>query len=92
MKQSEFFKKGLHIHVRNLFPICRSITGDGIRKTLKYFENFHSEYKRMKFCVVTYHMPCIFGDNNNNNGVPNPVVIMGQNPSVWLGPNYDEEA
>ena len=45
MKQSEFFKKGLHIHVRNLFPICRSITGDGIRKTLKYFENFHSEYK-----------------------------------------------
>ena len=33
-----------------------------------------------------------FGDNNNNNGVPNPVVIMGQNPSVWLGPNYDEEA
>tara|TARA_A100001015_G_C14968219_1_gene703961 strand:- start:675 stop:1625 length:951 start_codon:yes stop_codon:yes gene_type:complete len=23
------------------------------------------EYKRMKFCLVTYHMPCIFGDNSN---------------------------
>ena len=49
MKKSEFFQKGLHFHVRNLFPICRSITGDGIRKTLKYFENFNSEYKRIKF-------------------------------------------
>ena len=36
-------------HLKKLFPICRSITGDGIRKTLEYFERFHPEFKRLKF-------------------------------------------
>ena len=36
-------------HVKELFPICRSLTGQGARETLKYFEGFHPEYKRLKF-------------------------------------------
>ena len=36
-------------HLKILFPICRSITGDGLRQTLTYFESFHKEYKRIKF-------------------------------------------
>lgn len=36
-------------HLEHLFPICRSITGNGLRKTLQYFEGFHHEYKRIKF-------------------------------------------
>ena len=32
-----------------LFPICRSITGDGIQKTLKYFEKLNPSLKRIKF-------------------------------------------
>ena len=31
--------------LKHLFPICRSITGKGTRETLKYFENYHNEYK-----------------------------------------------
>ncbi len=37
------------VHIQNLFPICRSITGEGIRKTLNYFESFNPEFKRIKF-------------------------------------------
>ena len=40
-------------HIKNLFPICRSITGEGTRKTLHYFENYHKEYKRLKFKTGT---------------------------------------
>ncbi len=36
-------------HAKELFPICRSITGEGARSTLKYFEDFHTEYKRLVF-------------------------------------------
>ena len=32
-----------------LFPLCRSLTGEDTRATLKYFENFHKEFKRIKF-------------------------------------------
>jgi aminopeptidase-like protein len=36
-------------HFRALFPICRSLTGDGCRKTLDYFESFNPCLKRIKF-------------------------------------------
>ena len=28
-------------HLKKLFPLCRSLTGEDTRATLKYFENFH---------------------------------------------------
>lgn len=34
---------------KDLFPICRSITGEGTRLTLKYFEKINPELKRLKF-------------------------------------------
>ena len=34
---------------KDLFPICRSITGEGTRATLKYFEKINPELKRLKF-------------------------------------------
>jgi aminopeptidase-like protein len=34
---------------KDLFPICRSITGEGTRSTLKYFEKINPELKRLKF-------------------------------------------
>ena len=34
---------------KDLFPICRSITGDGTRKTLSYFEKINPEFRRLKF-------------------------------------------
>ena len=36
-------------HLKKLFPLCRSLTGEDTRATLKYFENFHKEFKRIKF-------------------------------------------
>ena len=35
--------------MKDLFPICRSITGEGTRKTLSYFEKLNPEFKRIKF-------------------------------------------
>ncbi len=35
--------------IKDLFPICRSITGAGIKDTLKYFEKINPEFKRIKF-------------------------------------------
>lgn len=35
--------------IRDLFPLCRSITGQGIRNTLSYFEKINPELKRLKF-------------------------------------------
>ena len=34
---------------KDLFPICRSITGIGIRKTIKYFKKINPEFKVVKF-------------------------------------------
>jgi aminopeptidase-like protein len=34
---------------KDLFPICRSITGNGIKKTLLYFEKINPVLKRLKF-------------------------------------------
>ena len=36
-------------HAHNLYPICRSITGDGIKKTLSYFERINKDFQREKF-------------------------------------------
>tara|TARA_B100001765_G_C19347841_1_gene268942 strand:+ start:134 stop:337 length:204 start_codon:yes stop_codon:yes gene_type:complete len=36
---------------KDLFPICRSITGSGTRKTLSYFEKLNPEFKRLKFKI-----------------------------------------
>ena len=35
--------------ISDLFPICRSITGPGIKKSLKYFETLNPKFKRLKF-------------------------------------------
>ena len=34
---------------KDLFSICRSITGDGTRMTLSYFEKINPEFRRLKF-------------------------------------------
>ena len=39
--------------IKDLFPICRSITGEGIKKTLSYFEKINPELKRIKFKTGT---------------------------------------
>jgi aminopeptidase-like protein len=35
--------------IKKLFPHCRSITGNGTRKTLTFFEKINPELKRLKF-------------------------------------------
>ena len=34
---------------KDLYPICRSITGEGTRKTLSYFKKINPEFKNIKF-------------------------------------------
>jgi len=36
-------------HIRNLFPICRSIMGPGARETLDYFDSYFKEFHREVF-------------------------------------------
>lgn len=38
-------------HAKHLFSICRSLTGDGTRHTLSYFEEYHPELVRLKFAT-----------------------------------------
>ena len=47
MKQN--YEKNLFKWCKDLFPICRSITGNGIKYSLRYFENINSSLKRLKF-------------------------------------------
>lgn len=35
--------------LKDLFSICKSITGNGLRQTLSYFEKINPELKRLKF-------------------------------------------
>ena len=44
-----FNKTKLMDHAKYLFPICRSITGNGTRETLDYFEKFNPEFERIRF-------------------------------------------
>lgn len=48
-KEAMYCEKKLMDHAKALFPICRSITGNGIRKTLAYFERYHPELKRIRY-------------------------------------------
>ena len=49
-KNKSFNKKyPMYDWCRDLFNICRSITGKGIKKTLSYFEKINPELKRIKF-------------------------------------------
>jgi len=34
---------------KDLYPICRSITGEGTRKTLSYFKKLNPEFKKLQF-------------------------------------------
>ena len=34
---------------KDLFPICRSLTGEGNRLTIKYFKKLNPEFKNLKF-------------------------------------------
>ena len=42
-------KLSMYAWMKDLFPYCRSITGKGIRDSLKYFEEINPEFKRIKF-------------------------------------------
>ncbi len=44
-----YIKDGVMYHIENLFPICRSITGEGIRTGLDYFKAYHNEYGSIKY-------------------------------------------
>ena len=39
----------MYLWCKDLFPICRSITGKGIKDTLNYFEKINPSLKRVKF-------------------------------------------
>ena len=50
MKSKKINKKlRMYDWMKDLFPLCRSITGEGIRQSLKYFEKINPELKRIKF-------------------------------------------
>ena len=49
MKLTKYDDIKLIDHLRKLFPLCRSLTGEDTRETLKYFEKYHTEYKRLRF-------------------------------------------
>ena len=48
-------------NLKILFPICRSITGNGLRKTIKFFQSINPEFKLISFKsgkkVFDWHVP-----------------------------------
>ena len=36
-------------HAARLYPLCRSLTGEGVNQTLEYFETFFPELERISF-------------------------------------------
>ena len=56
MKNNQMFN-----WAKDLFPICRSITGEGVRKTLNYCKKIHDEIKIKKIsCPVKKYMIGLF--------------------------------
>ena len=49
VKNNLNFKYPMIKWAKDLFPLCRSLTGDGTRKTLSYFKNINKEFKTIKF-------------------------------------------
>lgn len=49
MKMKSRSKFSMFDWCKDLFPICRSITGDGLKETLSYFEKINPSLKRLKF-------------------------------------------
>lgn len=49
MKKNLKKKLNMYSWMKDLFPYCRSITGKGIRDSLKYFEEINPELNRIKF-------------------------------------------
>ena len=49
MKMKTRSKFSMFDWCKDLFPICRSITGDGLKETLSYFEKINPSLKRLKF-------------------------------------------
>lgn len=49
MKKKNINNSNMMKWCEDLFPICRSITGPGIKKTLSYFEKINPSLKRIKF-------------------------------------------
>ncbi len=43
------FKYPMIKWAKDLFPLCRSLTGEGTQKTLRYFSNINPEFKILKF-------------------------------------------
>ena len=43
------FKYPMIKWAKDLFPLCRSLTGEGTQKTLRYFLNINPEFKILKF-------------------------------------------
>ena len=49
LKQHKMVKINMLKWAKDLFPICRSITGNGTRRTLNYFKRINPEFKTIKF-------------------------------------------
>ena len=48
-KNNLTFKYPMIKWAKDLFPLCRSLTGEGTRSTLSYFKKLNKEFKVIKF-------------------------------------------